>query len=139
MRSVVPVAGGLGPAPPQPLDQRRQPETVVDGGGVQPLADVPQVGELPLAATLGQQPGRQVLLGRRHLEQRGHAALGEQPGPASEASRRARSVSEPPPAASSAAVRPRNGVSAAARTRPERCGCSSASSSTSQSSPAGVA
>ena len=49
------------------------------------------------------------------------------------------SVSASPPASSSAAVCPTNEVSAAARTRADRCGCSSASSSCSHSVAAGVA
>ncbi len=75
------VDGGFVPAAPQPFDQRRQSETVGGGDGLQPLPDVPQIGQSPGAALLGEQPGGQVLLDDRHLEQRRHPALGEQPGP----------------------------------------------------------
>ena len=51
------VGRGLVDAAPQPLDQRGQAEAVRDGGGVQRLADVPQVGQLPLAARWREQPG----------------------------------------------------------------------------------
>ena len=54
-----------------------QPEALVERGGVQRLADVPQVGQLPLAVDPAEHPGRQSLLGAGHLQQRGDAAGGE--------------------------------------------------------------
>ena len=99
------------------------------------LGDVAQVGHQPLATDRAEHAGGQApLLGR--LEER------RDPRPrSSSAQPRSRSaissVSTSPPASSSLRVRPRNDVSAAARTRPDRCGCSSASSRVSHSSPAG--
>ena len=65
IRSVVISAPCVGPPAAQPVGQRGQAEALLQRGGVQRLADVPQVGELPFAVDPAQHPGRQVLLGGR--------------------------------------------------------------------------
>ena len=58
LRSAATSLGGLGDPVAQPLDQRGQAEVPGDRGGVQRLADVPQVGEQPLAVGAGRAAGR---------------------------------------------------------------------------------
>ena len=64
----------------QPGQQGHEAEPLVGGDLVQRLADVPQVGEQPLAVHAGQHPGGQPG-GDGGLEHSGHAAGGEQAGP----------------------------------------------------------
>ena len=52
------VAAGVDDAVLQPLDQRRRAELPLDGGRVQRLGDVPQVGEQALARRCGPAAGR---------------------------------------------------------------------------------
>ena len=96
-----------------------------------------QVGQQPLAAGRAEHPGGQARAPRsprtaaatprpRSSSAQPRQPVGELVGERRRRRRRARS-----------AVWPRNDVSAAARTRPDRCGCSSASSRASHSSPAG--
>ena len=56
LRSGAEVRRGLGDAVPQPVDQSGRAEVPRDGRRVQRLADVPQVGQVPLAVGAGQQP-----------------------------------------------------------------------------------
>ena len=73
-----PAAGAaLGDLLAQPGQQRDQAVPLGERGLVQGLADVPQVGQPPLAADLGQHPRGQPADGRG-LHHRGQAAAGEQ-------------------------------------------------------------
>ncbi len=139
MRSVARSAAASARRPRSHSTSAGRPRPSCDGDGLQPLPDVPQVGQPPAAVLLGEQPGRQTLIDDGDLEQRRHTSLGEQPAPSRAGWPRARRSGPRRRCRVRSRFCPRNGVSAAARTRPERCGCSRASSRISQSSPAGVA
>ena len=135
-------AAGRGPRltwPRSQVSSATSPSRSVRRDLVQRLADVAQVGELPLAADPRRAPApagpptfaaSSTAATPRLREQLGPGAqrVGDLVGEPVAAARRARS-----------AVWPRKQVSAAARTRALRCGCSSASSSSSHSTAAGVA
>ena len=90
---------------------------------VQRLRDVAQVGEQPLAALAGQHPGRHVAAARPRSRTPRPPRAGAAGRPRTAARRRRPRSAGRPAASSSAAVWPKNEVSAAARTRSLRCGC----------------
>ena len=75
------LAGRLRPAPPQPDQQRGQPELPLQRCLMHDLRDVPQVGEQPLAADLAEDPRLQPLVERHRFEHRGHAPVLEHGAP----------------------------------------------------------
>ena len=71
----------FGDALAQPGGQRRRPQPLGGGGGVEQLADVAEVGEVAFAAGPGQEPGGETLRGADELEERGHAVAAQHAGP----------------------------------------------------------
>ena len=84
-----PSGPALGDLPAQPGQHGHQPEPFGERHLVQSLADVPEVGELPLATDQGEHPGRQPA-SRRSLQNRRDTAGGEQLGPRPQRCRRPR-------------------------------------------------
>jgi hypothetical protein len=64
----------------QPAGQRGEPERLLDGGPVQRLGEVPQVGEPPLAALHAEQPALEAGGAAEPLDRGGEAGVGEAAG-----------------------------------------------------------